>query len=153
MGKIDWNADLDDGVKVLFDPEEDARRLRESADKIIKNKWAESEKALLGGAGFGISPSAAIGAAVGLAPVEKMDWEIVKALMPPTAPSKRQIGGDHYKNFVIQPGEFIYRNQLGWHEGNAVKYICRHKSKGGRVDIEKAIHYLELLLELEYGTK
>lgn len=142
MGKIDWNTDLDDGVKVLFDPEEDARRLRESADKVIKNKWVESEKAILEAAGFSISPSDAIGAAVGMASVYTTK-----------VPSSRQIGGDHYKNFAIQPGEFIYKNKLGWHEGNAVKYICRHKSKGGRVDIEKAIHYLELLLELEYGTK
>lgn len=63
----------------------------------------------------------------------------------------KQIGGDHYRKLVIQPSEFIYRNQLGWHEGNAVKYITRHRIKGGRQDIEKAIHYLELLLEAEYG--
>ena len=62
----------------------------------------------------------------------------------------KQIGGEHYKNFVIQPSEFIYKNGLGWHEGNAIKYICRHRVKGQRVDILKAIHYLELLLEIEY---
>ena len=62
----------------------------------------------------------------------------------------KQIGGDHYKSMAIQPTEFIYRNKLGWHEGNAIKYICRHKSKAGRADLEKAIHYLELLLEIEY---
>jgi hypothetical protein len=39
---------------------------------------------------------------------------------------------------------------LGWCEGNAVKYITRHKSKAGRQDIEKAIHYLQLLIEWEY---
>ena len=63
---------------------------------------------------------------------------------------EKQIGGEHYKNMAIQPTEFIYRNKLGWHEGNAIKYICRHKSKAGRKDLEKAIHYLELLLEIEY---
>ena len=52
----------------------------------------------------------------------------------------------------IQPSEFIYKNKLNWHEANAVKYICRHKLKGGRTDLEKAIHYLELLIELEYGA-
>jgi hypothetical protein len=41
---------------------------------------------------------------------------------------------------------------LGWHEGNAIKYITRHNIKGGREDIEKAIHYLELLLEEEYNN-
>lgn len=68
----------------------------------------------------------------------------------PSKPSDVQVGGNHYKSFAIQPGEFIYRNGLGWHEGNAIKYICRHKAKNGRQDIQKAIHYLQLLLELEY---
>ena len=62
----------------------------------------------------------------------------------------RQVNGDHYKNLAIQPGEYIYKNGLGWHEGNAIKYITRHKIKGGKIDIEKAIHYLQLLLEIEY---
>ena len=62
----------------------------------------------------------------------------------------KQINGDHYKTMAIQPSEYIHRNGLGWHEGNAVKYITRHRLKGGRIDIEKAIHYLELLLEAEY---
>jgi hypothetical protein len=65
--------------------------------------------------------------------------------------TSEQIGGSHYKNLAIQPSEYIIRNQIGWFEGNAIKYITRHKSKGGKQDIEKAIHYLRLLLELEYG--
>lgn len=65
--------------------------------------------------------------------------------------SDQQVGGNHYKdNFEIQPSEFIQRNNLGWCEGNAVKYACRHRFKNGRQDIEKAIHYLNLLLEWEY---
>ena len=64
--------------------------------------------------------------------------------------SKAQIGGDHYAVFAIQPSEFIYANNLGWLEGNAVKYICRHQDKGGAEDIRKAIHYLELILEWHY---
>ena len=65
--------------------------------------------------------------------------------------SDKQVGGSHYKDFAMEPAEFIYRNGLGWHEGNAVKYICRHRVKAGRQDIEKAIHYLQLLIELEYN--
>ena len=64
--------------------------------------------------------------------------------------SHRQVGGAHYATLTIQPSEFIQRNQLGWCEGNAIKYVCRHGSKNGRQDIEKAIHYLQLLLEWEY---
>jgi hypothetical protein len=67
-------------------------------------------------------------------------------------PSKRQVGGDHYAAFPIQPSEYNHRNELRWCEGNVVKYVSRHRDKGGRKDIEKAIHYLELLLEWEYGN-
>ncbi len=64
--------------------------------------------------------------------------------------SDKQVGGRHYKDMAIQPSEFIVRNDLGWHEGNAIKYICRHHIKGGEKDIDKAIHYLELLKETVY---
>ena len=67
-------------------------------------------------------------------------------------PSEKQVGGNHYKDMPIQPGHFVYTNQLNWYEGNAVKYICRHRVKGGVEDIHKAIHYLELLLEEEYNN-
>ena len=63
----------------------------------------------------------------------------------------KQIGGDHYNRMKIQPVEYIVSNRLDYCEANVVKYVSRHKVKGGRADIEKAIHYLELLLELEYG--
>jgi hypothetical protein len=65
-------------------------------------------------------------------------------------PSKKQIGGTHYAELTIQPSEFIFKNKLNWLEGNAIKYICRHNSKGGIQDIDKAIHYLELLKEWKY---
>ena len=61
-----------------------------------------------------------------------------------------QVGGDHYKNMVIQPIEFCQKNGINPCEYAAIKYICRHKLKGGRQDLEKAIHYLNLLIELEY---
>jgi len=63
---------------------------------------------------------------------------------------EKQVGGQHYKDMRIQPTTFIEQNKLGWCEGNAVKYICRHKQKGQIKDIQKAIHYLDLLLEQEY---
>lgn len=66
----------------------------------------------------------------------------------PATALEKQIGGSHYKDFAIQPVEFIYKNNIGFLEGNAIKYICRWKKKGGKQDIEKAIHYLNLLMEL-----
>ena len=67
--------------------------------------------------------------------------------------SDTQVGGAHYKSLPIQPSEYIHRNGLGWCEGNAIKYVSRHKLKNGRQDIEKAIHYLQLLLEWDYGDE
>lgn len=64
--------------------------------------------------------------------------------------SESQVGGSHYKTLAIQPAEYCQRNGLRYCEANVVKYVTRHRDKGGRQDIEKAIHYLQLLLEIEY---
>ena len=59
----------------------------------------------------------------------------------------KQIGGNHYSKLAIQPTEYIIANKLGFIEANVVKYVTRHREKGGKADIEKAIHYLQMLLE------
>jgi len=64
----------------------------------------------------------------------------------------RQVGGDHYQGLAISPIVFAEANRLSACESLAVKYICRHRRKGGREDLEKAIHCLEMLIELTYGT-
>lgn len=61
-----------------------------------------------------------------------------------------QVGGDHYKKMKIQPVVFCYENNIPSIESAVIKYACRHRAKNGRTDIEKAIHLLNLLLELEY---
>ena len=58
-----------------------------------------------------------------------------------------QVGGSHYKDMVLQPIEFILANDLGFCEGNIVKYVCRYRNKGGSEDLKKVIHYAQLLLE------
>ena len=63
---------------------------------------------------------------------------------------KKQIAGSHYINFKIQPSKFVNDNKLLFAEGNAIKYICRHSVKGKKQDIEKAIHYLEMIKERDY---
>ena len=63
---------------------------------------------------------------------------------------KKQIGGSHYQNMVVQPSEFINKNKLPFAEGSAIKYICRHAAKGKEQDIHKAIHYLEMILDRDY---
>lgn len=64
----------------------------------------------------------------------------------------KQVGGSHYQ-MAIQPIDFIMENNIPFAEANAIKYVVRHRDKGGRQDIEKAIHYLELILEKEYGKE
>ena len=59
----------------------------------------------------------------------------------------KQVGGSHYASMTIQPIQFIVSNDIPYREGNAIKYICRHKNKNGKEDIQKAIHYLEMILE------
>lgn len=61
----------------------------------------------------------------------------------------RQEGGSHYKNFAIQPVEFIHANRLGFLEGCIVKRICRWREKDGVKDLLKIKHEVDLLIELE----
>ena len=50
----------------------------------------------------------------------------------------------HYNAGKIEAIGAIEDWDLGFHDGNALKYIARHKYKGNSVqDIEKAIWYLE----------
>ena len=65
----------------------------------------------------------------------------------------KQVGGNHYKELAIQPTVYIEANNLGFCEGNVVKYITRHHLKHGIEDIDKVIHYCELIKELKYNKK
>lgn len=61
-----------------------------------------------------------------------------------------QVGGTHYKDLAIQPAEYVHKNCLGYLEGNVIKYVTRHRAKAGKQDLEKAMHYLQLLMEMDY---
>ncbi len=60
-----------------------------------------------------------------------------------------QVAGDHYKKLKIQPVEYIHANGIPFIEGNVIKYVTRWRDKGGVKDLEKARHFLDLLIELE----
>jgi hypothetical protein len=62
-----------------------------------------------------------------------------------------QIGGDHYKHMPIQPMEYSMKNNLNACQHTVVKYVTRYKVKGGKQDLLKAIHCIEMLIEMEYG--
>jgi hypothetical protein len=65
---------------------------------------------------------------------------------------EKQEGGQHYKGYAIQPIEFIHANNVPYCEANVIKYVMRHREKNGVEDLRKAKHYIELLIELEYGN-
>jgi hypothetical protein len=80
----------------------------------------------------------------GTIPIEKITEAVQKVA------NARQEGGTHYLHFVIQPIDFIQKNNLGWCAGNVVKYVTRYPFKGQPLeDLKKARHYLDKLIELE----
>lgn len=68
-----------------------------------------------------------------------------------TSAYDKQEGGCHYKDFPIQPAEFLQVNRVPWCEANAIKYLLRHRFKNGIEDIKKAQHYIDMLIETEYS--
>ena len=58
-----------------------------------------------------------------------------------------QQGGTHYKDMAIQPIEFILKNNIGYCEGNVIKYVTRYQNKNGVEDLRKARHYIDMLIE------
>ena len=78
--------------------------------------------------------------------------DLIKPILRPSILERaidKQVGGDHYKKFSIQPAEFCHVNNIGYLEATAIKYLCRWKDKGGIQDLDKAIHFIELLKEFE----
>lgn len=70
------------------------------------------------------------------------DWETNKA-------SDLQVGGNHYKDLVIQPAYFCHINKIPYLEATAIKYLCRWRKKNGIEDLRKAKHFIDLLIEFE----
>jgi hypothetical protein len=67
----------------------------------------------------------------------------------PNSALDKQVAGDHYKNLKIQPIEYIHANGIPFAEGSVIKYVTRWRDKGGIKDLEKAKHFIELLIEME----
>jgi hypothetical protein len=67
------------------------------------------------------------------------------------SPLNSQVGGRHYNQYSIQPIEYAMANKMNYCQANAVKYVTRYKDKNGLEDLRKAIHNIEILIEMEYG--
>lgn len=74
------------------------------------------------------------------------DWMRAPA---PTSPLATQVGGSHYKTMKIQPLEYCHANNIGKIEGDVIAYVSRWRAKNGIEDLRKAIHELQILIELE----
>ena len=66
---------------------------------------------------------------------------------------KKQIGGEHYIKYKIQPSKFVVENKLLYPEGCVIKYILRHNDKGGKQDLEKAKHFIDMIIERDYNDE
>ena len=73
----------------------------------------------------------------------------MELLDTPSGANDIQVAGTHYKNKAIQPWDYIVSNNIGYLEGNVIKYVSRWKDKGGVDDLRKAQHYLTKLIETQ----
>lgn len=64
------------------------------------------------------------------------------------AANDRQVAGSHYQA-EIQHWDFVLANDIPYLEAQVIRYLVRWRKKGGLVDLEKAKHYLEKLIEYE----
>jgi len=79
----------------------------------------------------------------------KNPFAIPEPPMVTDSPLKDQVGGNHYSKLAIQPVEYIHKNKIPFIEGSVIKYVTRWRDKGGIKDLQKAKHFIELLIELE----
>jgi len=80
--------------------------------------------------------------------------DILGASAPPSAPraTDRQVGGTHYKDMGVEPWDVVdtwpYEQRIGYYRGGSLKYVMRSGRKDNEIqEAEKAIHYLEKLIE------
>jgi hypothetical protein len=67
--------------------------------------------------------------------------------------NETQINGDHYRRQAIQCWDYIAANDIGYFEGNIIKYVSRWRHKGGVDDLRKARHYIDKLIENGTNTQ
>lgn len=60
-----------------------------------------------------------------------------------------QVGGDHYKKLKIEPTVYCQNNGFRHGESSAIKYISRYHVTRNPVDLDKAIHFLQIVKEID----
>lgn len=69
-----------------------------------------------------------------------------------------QVGGDHYKNMLIEPWDVIdtwpLEQRIGYYRGCALKYVMRMGAKDASAqEIRKGAHLLQKLAEVLEESK
>jgi hypothetical protein len=82
--------------------------------------------------------------------VQEINCSFTGGIMPNKTPMDTQVGGGHYKDMAIQPFEYCMKNKMNAGQSSAIKYISRYPFKHGKEDLEKAIHILQMTIQLEY---
>jgi hypothetical protein len=85
-------------------------------------------------------------------PVSRLEYAALHQAETPKSALDTQVAGNHYKTLKIQPMEYSMGNKLDACQHTAIKYITRFRSKGGKQDLEKAKHAIDMLIEFEYGS-
>tara|TARA_R100001377_G_scaffold80978_1_gene60198 strand:- start:1884 stop:2093 length:210 start_codon:yes stop_codon:yes gene_type:complete len=63
-------------------------------------------------------------------------------------PEEDKINPSYYRK-NIEVTDFILEYDMGFAEGNVVKYVTRYKDKNGVEDLKKARWYLNKIIEIE----
>ena len=74
----------------------------------------------------------------------------VKNIFDEAFPQYTQVGGNHYRKYKVQPSRFVTENKLLYPEGCVIKYVVRHQDKGGKQDLLKAKHMIDMIIERDY---
>ena len=75
---------------------------------------------------------------------------LIQEAISQNSPNNTQVGGNHYK-MAIEPWDFIAANNIPYLEGSAITYLTRHREKGGKADLEKAIHFIQKIISHDYS--
>ena len=66
---------------------------------------------------------------------------------------KTQIGGTHYLKYPVSPINWALDNHINAAEFSILRYLLRYRDKNGIEDLDKAIHYVQILMRHGFITK